>query len=150
MNRPLLCVLLLPALVLAGCGAEADYPREPFSGTVTIDGKPLAKGHVVFEPKDQGVPTQSGGEVVDGKFDVPQEAGAMAGTYSVLVFADDAPLPVGVQPGTVEADAAIRKAAKTVVKVPRQFNINTTLSAEVKAGGPNAFSFDLTSKPAGK
>lgn len=148
--RPHLTVLLLiPPALSCGCGVEADYPREPLSGVVTIDGQPLGKGHIVFEPKGQQ-PTQSGGEVIDGKFNVPREAGAMPGPYVVAVFADDAPLPVGVQPGTVEADAAIRKAAKTVLKVPQQYNINTTLTAEIKAGGPNAFTFDLSSKPAGK
>ena len=148
-NRPVLNVLLLASSALCGCGAEDDYPREPFSGTVTIDGRPLDKGHIVFEPKGQQ-PTQSGSEVVGGRFDIPREAGAMPGPYVVAVFADDAPLPVGVQPGTAEADAAIRKAARTVVKVPRKYNVETTLTAEIKAGGPNAFAFDLSSKPAGR
>jgi hypothetical protein len=45
---------------------------------VTLDGVPLASGHIVFEPKS-GQPTQSGGMIYEGKFEVPETKGAAPG-----------------------------------------------------------------------
>jgi hypothetical protein len=61
---PHLCLVLL--LLACGCGRSTTV-----SGTVTWEGKPLAKGWITFHPADQkGV--ACGGEVIDGSYCVKQ------------------------------------------------------------------------------
>lgn len=43
---------------LVGCGGDG-LPREPVSGSITVDGKPLKSGMVMFTPTDPSMPTQS-------------------------------------------------------------------------------------------
>jgi hypothetical protein len=138
---------VISALAVAtclGCGEPANkHGRIPFSGTVTLDGQPLAKGYLIFEPK-AGQPTQSGGMIKDGKFDVPANAGAAPGLYSVAIFSGSDPLPNKYEPGTPEYEAAAMRAPGE--QVPPKFNINTTLTEEVKAGEENVFTFEVTRK----
>lgn len=134
----------LTVALSVGCGEPANkHGRIPFSGTVTLDGEPLAGGYLIFEPK-AGQPTQSGGMIKDGKFDVPEKAGAAPGIYSVAIFSGAAPLPTKYAPGTPEYEAAAMRAPGE--QVPPKFNINSTLTADVKAGEENVFKFDVTRK----
>jgi hypothetical protein len=135
------------ALILvscSGCWQSGDkYDRLPISGTVTLDGQPLAAGYLIFEPMN-GQPTQSGGMIGQGKFDVPRKSGPIAGKYSVAIFSG-AEAPVGnFAPGTPEAESAVKKV--TGERVPPRYNINTTLTVDVKQGDPNVFAFELSSK----
>ena len=131
-------------LVIAGCGAKKDgRARQPISGSVTIDGQPLKGGYIVFEPKS-GQTTQSGGMIVEGKFDVPEQHGPEPGTYSVAIFAEGAPPPTTTaQPGTPEYEAAIAKSKSTQIVIPEKYNVKTELAAEVTLGAANVFDFDL-------
>lgn len=137
-------VLFVAGLFLAGCGGPTNkHGRLPISGTVTLDGVPLKAGLVVFEPKS-GQPTQSGGLIANGRFDVPESAGAAPGSYSVAIYAGAEPPKGNFEPGTPEYEAAAQQVRG--VQVPSRYNIDTTLSCEVKAGEENKFTFDLTSK----
>jgi hypothetical protein len=71
--------------VLAGCGSskyrgDKQYPLE---GEVTFDGQPVDLGSISFIPEGKGRP--SGGVITDGKYAVPEENGANAGTYRVEI-----------------------------------------------------------------
>jgi hypothetical protein len=135
---------LISLLACAGCGKSGDkYPRVLISGTVKLDGQPLMKGYFIFEPKENQ-PTQSGGMIRDGKFDVPRESGPIPGKYSVAIFSGIDEPSGGAEPGTPEGDAATKKIRGE--RVPKKFNINTTLIREVVADGRNEFDFDLSSK----
>jgi len=113
---------------------------------VTLDGVPLKSGHIVFEPKS-GQPTQSGGMIYDGKFDVPVAHGAAPGLYTVAVYSGEAAAPDSrFEPGTPEYEAAAMKTKSTGERVPRNYNIETELTAEVTAEGENFFTFELVSK----
>jgi hypothetical protein len=134
----------LAVLACAGCGKSKNpQGRLPFSGTVTLDGQPLTGGHLNFEPQG-GQATQSGGMIKDGKFDVTEEAGAAPGLYSVAIFSGAAPLPAGVIPGSPEADVAALQGPGELV--PPKYNVRTTLTADVKPGEENVFSFELSTK----
>ena len=142
MDRWTIWILIL-ALCVSGCGRGKDrYARVPISGTVKLDSQPLMKGYLIFEPKS-GQPTQSGGMINNGSFNVPIQAGPVPGKYSVAIFsgADD---PMGSAAGTPEGEMAAKKARGE--RVPRKFNIDTTLVREVTADGDNIFDFDLSSK----
>ncbi len=140
------CLLfcLIALVVVGGCGRGGDkYDRLPFSGTVTLDGQPLASGYIVFEPKS-GQPTQSGGMISGGKFDVPRKSGAVAGKYSVAIFSGVDSSTSNVEPGTLEAEMAALKGKGE--RVPRKYNIDSILTVEVESGKDNVFPFDLTNK----
>jgi hypothetical protein len=47
-------------------------------GTVAIDGQPVGSGTIAFEPAD-GKAAVVGGEIHDGKYRIPREAGMQAG-----------------------------------------------------------------------
>lgn len=143
-NPIVLIVAALAAATCFGCGEPANkHGRLPFSGTVTLDGEPLPKGYFYFEPK-AGQPTQSGGMIADGKFDVPTNAGAAPGLYSVAIFSGAEAPPNNFEPGTPEYEAAAMRAPGE--QIPPKFNVNTTLTAEVKSDGENVFKFEVTRK----
>jgi hypothetical protein len=141
---PLVRLAMAVLLSISGCrGAKDPYARVPISGTVKLDGELLTKGYLIFEPKS-GQPTQSGGMIQNGKFDVRREAGPVPGKYSVAIFSGADDPRGGAAPGTPESEIALKKARGE--RVPKKFNINTTLIREVKSDEENVFDFDLTSK----
>jgi hypothetical protein len=136
---------LICLATMVGCGGSNDpYSRVPISGTVKLDGQPLERGYFIFEPKNDE-PTQSGGMISNGAFEVPREKGPVPGTYSVAIFsgADD---PAAKAPAATAAGSAAAGSSRGGERVPRKFNIETTLVREVTADGENKFDFDLTSK----
>jgi hypothetical protein len=138
----LLCWIALT--VIAGCrGGEDKYDRLPFSGTVTLDGKPLASGYVIFMPKD-GQPTQSTGMISEGKFEVTKKAGTVAGKYAVAIFSGAESSTGNAAAGTPEAELAAKK--NTRERVPRKYNIDSILTVEIERDKENVFRFDLTTK----
>lgn len=70
-----ICTLILVGCVL-GCGGGGPKmpPTFPVSGTVSLDGKPLAEGSIVFDSTD-GKTTASSGGIKDGKFEFRSTAG---------------------------------------------------------------------------
>ena len=126
-----------------GC-SERPLLRMPIRGTVTLDGKPLAAGDIVFEPKG-GSPTRSGGLIQAGKFDVPVGDGPAPGIYAVAIFGG----PVDPEAAAKFTGDAVRVTDPIYQKirevVPNKYNIQTTLEVEVLAQGDNEFHFDLMS-----
>jgi hypothetical protein len=78
------CFLALCA-VLAGCSGSRykGDKRYPLAGEVTFDGQTVDVGSISFIPEGKGRP--SGGVITDGKYAVPEEKGATAGTYRVQI-----------------------------------------------------------------
>ncbi|SFI29844.1 hypothetical protein [Planctomicrobium piriforme] len=129
------------------------YPRLPLTGTVTLDGVPMADGYVFFEPKENQ-PTHSGGLVRGGKFDVPRAEGVVPGLYSVAIIAASDLMAPPNSPGTVMSPISPTTAIETStvstadaerVVIPLRYNKETVLRAQVKAGLPNHFQFELLS-----
>lgn len=71
--------------VLAGCsGSKYSGDKQyPLAGEVTFDGQSVDLGSISFFPEGKGRP--SGGVITDGKYEVPEEKGANAGTYRVEI-----------------------------------------------------------------
>lgn len=137
------CVLV----VLAGC-QPAGPPLEPAAGVVTRDGMPLSGAVVSFIP-DGGTLGQTGTAITsaEGKFEIKQPDGGMgllAGKYKVVIgklVNPDGSDYVG-QPDVAPMDANARETLP-----PRYSSYEqTTLKAEIPAGGATGLSFDLRGK----
>ena len=82
-----------------GCSSDdlgaAKFSTVPAKGKVTVAGKPVTKGIIVFEPTvDGGSTQQASGEIKsDGTFELRSggdRQGAMPGKYRVKVESDEA------------------------------------------------------------
>ncbi|MFM8494194.1 MAG: hypothetical protein ACKOEM_01535 [Planctomycetia bacterium] len=121
---------------LIGCRWATGPATHPVSGTVTLDGKPLATGDVIFYPESENMPAVMG-KLEEGRYSFR----AVAGRHRVSIQA------VGDKPRIV---SPVDPPVYTRL-VPTRYNQSTTLTADVTPAGPNRFDFDLTSdKPAAK
>ena len=130
------------ALGLLGCSDRTDdLPRLAISGTVTLDGKPLERGTIRFEPKPANrQPVQAFGPIEGGGFAIPSAVGPTPGSYAVVISSAS-------QEATDLEDDPARKVVVKPDPIPPRYNRRSTLTAEVAAEGPSAFEFPLTSKP---
>jgi len=147
-------LLALIFFVTVGCNNQGsdDLPREPISGTVTYDGKPLANGTIQFQPASQAEGMAAGGMVVNGRFDVPRNEGPVPGKYKVQIDSIDETItvPVPEQPASPEGGDVMPGELKILPRkmmkkrlIPPRYNSQTELTAEVEAGVPNTYTFDL-------
>ena len=129
---PMIC------LAIAGCGRTGTETLKA-GGTVTYHKKPLADVCVTFTP-ESGRPA-TGETDAEGRFTLSTfqpDDGAVPGKHNVSISPSGAP----TMPGTAEAKRATAKVAPFPVKFS---NTRTSgLSANVEAGSPNDFTFDLT------
>ena len=136
--------IALAAPLIAGCGSTV--PVAPVHGVVTLDGKPLAFGAVVFTPLAEGDNKQVGkpayGEIdPDGTFTLGtfgDADGALVGVHRATIMGDTNS-DDGPPPGTTETRAA--RAAKPPFKMVRV----TDRTFDVVAGAENQFTIELSS-----
>ena len=133
-----LTVSLMLFGALSGCSSpQTDFASAGLvdvSGTVTMDGQPLAEALVMFESED--------GRFSYGRTDAE-------GRYQ-LRFNDRA---TGVIPGpkTVRISTAMsateeEAATPKIEMIPAKYNADSELKAEVRPGESQTFDFDLTSE----
>jgi len=128
-------------LVLSGCGGSSDnLPREAVSGSVTVEGQPLAKGTILFNPTSDKLPTTATGGINDGKYSIPRAEGLVPGTYKVAISS------VGEAEMKLVHGAPGKLAPPPKNLISKQFNTNTKLTAEVIGGETNTFDFELTKR----
>ena len=138
--------LILSLVVLSGCmeaGKTRDIKLEPVTGTVKLDGQPLAGANVQFLANG-GMGYSYGATDASGKYVLKAadgREGVEAGAYKVTVtkFAkpDGSPLPNDLPPDESAAQGVEHMPAKYAD--PEQ----TELTADVPAGG-KTFDFDLS------
>ncbi|NLX96215.1 MAG: carboxypeptidase regulatory-like domain-containing protein [Rhodopirellula sp.] len=114
-----------------GCGPSADVPDlGQVQGTVTLDGAPLPGASIRFEPKGEGA-MATGLTDASGKYEMwytSDVKGAALGAHIVRIETPPNPDPAtGAEP----------------VHLPAKYNMDSTLSADVKAG-ENKIDFELT------
>jgi hypothetical protein len=128
-------VLLLACGILAGCGGNAGG-KLAVSGAVSIKGQPIDEGTINFSPKDNGPGSFAGALIKYGKYSIPAEQGLLPGAYAVRISA-----PEKQAAKVEEAPGQAGPVAKD--RVPPQYNVNSKLEFEVKAGANNQFNFDV-------
>ena len=127
-----LAYLLL--VLIVGCGPRGPKTYE-VSGKVTLDGEPVADGEIQF--RDPSRQSQSwAGKIVDGQYTMQSTEGnkrvEIIATREIQLGAD-APSGEGT--------------ANFEMYIPKEYNSNSTLTAEVTSSGNNTFDFELNSKP---
>lgn len=125
-----------------GCGVRDPLARQPISGTVTLDGAPVATGMVNFDPQGGGASTSSGANINAGKFEIAKEVGLPPGNYIVRVSIPKQGTGGVFKEGSMPGDVL----APPEEMAPDEWNVNSKQTIEVKAGGPNEFPLNVTSK----
>ncbi|WP_437192119.1 hypothetical protein [Planctomicrobium sp. SH527] len=124
--------VLFAVVFVVGCG-ESGPKTFVVEGTVTIDGKPLPAGTVMFIPEGTG-PYATGKVGKDGKY----RAEVVEGRHQIAVSSVD--YPEGPEGPVVQLAPSMYSSEQT-----------SGLSAEVKAGNDNKVDLALVSpKKAGK
>jgi hypothetical protein len=122
--------MLSLCIAIGGCKRHSKLPPTyPAQGTVALDSKPLADGVITFISPETG--DLQALDIKNGKF----EGQIRPGTRRVEIRA--------YRP---------RKGPKKPLEpplsnyLPKRYNAESTLSAEVTPSGPNTFKFELSSK----
>src|SRR5438128_2560079 len=123
--------------LICGCGSD-PLGRHAISGAVTVNGAPLEKGNVGFQPVEKGT-TSGGAAISGGKYSVPRDKGLPAGKYRVSISAP--------APGTgTEAQKNVAPGEPLPVPqelIPAEWNVNSEHTIEVTDKGPFVFDFDV-------
>jgi hypothetical protein len=127
-------MLAAVSLLALGCG-ETGPARAPVAGKVTVDGKPLAAGRVLFTPQAPNHGPTTSARIANGEYKLPKEEGPVVGQNRVEVEAD---LNIGF---ALDDEAAFAKRGKPLPPnpIPPAFNRDSTLSLEVKPGIENVY-----------
>jgi hypothetical protein len=136
-------VVVIAALIMlatsAGCASRGPE-RFEVSGTVTLDGAPLADGDILFRPQPGTQAPTVSGRIASGEFDIPAEQGPLAGSYTVAITAER---PTGRK---VRADILGEETTDQYEQyLPPRYNDQTELTADVKSSRDD-LAFELTSK----
>lgn len=126
--------VLVLGLFITGCGPSGGGPapleQATVSGTVNLDGRPLADGMIVFtESGSAGTPIP----IKDGKFE--GKAGVGEKRVEIVSFKEGKPVMMGDQEMPNQENI-----------IPARFNTETTLNATVGATGVTDLKFDVESK----
>jgi hypothetical protein len=135
-------VLVVPALLLAGCGG-GSFKTAPVSGQVTLDSKPLAHATVMFVPLAGAAgknppPSSVGTTDEDGHYSLVLNSdskniitGAVVGKHKVIIL-------LGAQGGANDTKPTFHK------QLPERYNRKTQLECDVPADGRADANFPLT------
>jgi len=137
-GRRLALAVLCPVALAWGCGKPVDPSLVPVSGTVTVDGQPLANATVTFIPKD-GTPGFGGTGKTDvtGKYTLAGSRdnvpGIPPGEYRVAI--SKRLMPDGSEVPANDNTPPMMSPARESLPVGYSNPATTQLTATVKAGG---------------
>ncbi|MDY3552127.1 hypothetical protein R5W24_001207 [Gemmata sp. JC717] len=115
-------------LFFSGCGDKVSE----VSGTVTFDGKAVANGDIIFESPDGSV-TPAAGKIANGQYSLA----VAPGPKKVRITAPKPP----TKPDPVMGMNPIESL------IPKEYNVETKLTADLKPGKREGLNFDLKAKP---
>jgi len=119
---------------IIGCGDPNG--RQPISGIVTFQGKPLDQGVIEFSSSA----TKTGAPVINGKYAVPADSGLEPGVYKVSISAGDGRTPVDSvdgMPGPTGANIVSKE------KIPAEYNTKSKQEVTVTSTKSNKFDFTI-------
>jgi hypothetical protein len=123
------------AVLLVGCGDKqvAEAPRAKVSGKITLNGKPVTTGRIIFD-LGNGQPPGSF-DILDGSY----EGLAMIGKNRVII---NATRKVSMKE-KMKMDGPGYDQMTEENMIPPRYNSASEITREVVAGQPNEFNFDL-------
>ncbi|MGE3409892.1 MAG: hypothetical protein AB7I37_23955 [Pirellulales bacterium] len=139
-----------PALALAGailclgmcgCGKEQGFKRVAVSGTVNLDGAPLAEGSIEFFPIAPTIGPRSTAQIKDGKFALTKQTGPVAGPHRVEIYVDQ-----HIELEDPDVAAALPGHKLPPNPVDEKFNKKSELT-ETITDGTTPLKYDVTSRP---
>ncbi|HEX3147467.1 MAG TPA: hypothetical protein VHR66_05250 [Gemmataceae bacterium] len=120
--------LIAALLALVGCsGSESSV-----SGTVLVDGQPLKEGDIIFEPAD-GNGTPAAGKIVDGK-------------YTIKIAPGMKKVRINASRPARKVDPVMGAAARESM-IAKEFNEQSTLTADIKSSKQDGVNFEVKSIP---
>ncbi len=81
--------------------------------------------------------------VSDGQYTVVRERGLLPGNYRVKIAAVRLRIHVDEPPSLLGGGGSRPQEQPDIVPIPPKYNVNTVLTAEVKAEGQQTIDFDL-------
>lgn len=137
---PMLSLLLPVLLIVAGC-AKSDSNRGDIRGEVKLDGQMVEQGSILFTPIEGSQGTATGGNIVNGIYQLTGVAAPMIGHYRVEIHGlrktgKKIPKPYSQSGEMID---------EQVEAIPPSFNSASTLRVEVKTG-ENVANFAIDSK----
>jgi hypothetical protein len=120
---------LITIVLLCGC-SKSGPELAPVSGHVTLNGQPLENADVTFQPDEAKSPSVARTDK-DGHYELGYKRGVLGGLVGRHT------VRITVSPEVV----------RNAPHLAPQFNTQSTLTREVKAGEDNVFDFDVTTKP---
>jgi len=123
-------MVVLSISVWLGCGPDNPLNRQPVSGSVKLNGEPVAKGSIRFDSVTRG-PTIAGGTIRDGRYEISGEKGLAPGEYAVYLNIMDPKWDARKEPSPKEM-------------APPEYT-DGSKKVTVK-GGSNVFDFDIRTK----
>jgi len=152
--RRLKTIAALALAGLAGCGSEDDaVTLVPVSGTVTLNGKPMAEATITFMPDASNKATTPGADATgpEGNYKLmyKNRSGVAPGKYKVVIT-PAAPKPAEVSGAFVNdpymAKLAVDSARSNGGAKKEALNVKGEFEAEVSAKG-DVLDFDVKGKP---
>ena len=117
---------------MLACGCSQGPKLYPVSGTVTFDGSPVENGDILFIPVDPALGPEPG-TIKEGKYALQAREGKKRVEIRASKVLPGGAKGAGGEPVPEEY-------------LPRKFNSESTLSAEVKSSGENKVDFALAGK----
>jgi hypothetical protein len=127
--RHLSWFLGLTAALMVAVGCSSGPRMYKVTGTVTLDGKPLPEGEILFVPDDPKYGPDPG-KIKDGRFEFKAKAGKKRVEISASRILPGGARGAGGEPVPEEY-------------LPDRYNVHSILTAEVTPNGPNHFAFEL-------
>lgn len=134
-------VLCLLGLV-CGCGGGDPLGRREVSGTVTLDGAPLADGSISFQPVEKST-TSSGAVITNGAYSIAREQGLPPGKYRVVINAVKPGTGLKMPEGGMPGDEVGTPAEELI---PPSWNTESENFIEVGESGPTEFKHEIVTK----
>ena len=130
-------------LIACGCGGPAGPVTVTVKGSVSLDGKPVPSGQIIFNDV-AGSEKAYAGLIKDGAFSFPSTVGQKKVSISSPQEVAGKTLVAGGIPG--DPVSAENPAPQILEAIPQKYNDQTELTADVTSAGDNTFPFELTSK----
>ena len=129
--------------LVAGCGGSTGPVKVAVTGKVTLNGKPVPNGQVIFHDAAGKVGADAG-EITNGLFSMRSTLGSKKVTISSMQPSTEKKAAVGGIPGDPISD----KNPATVYEeiIPEKYNSKSELKVDVTQKGPNDFPLTLTTQ----